>query len=48
MISKEEVWNTVKQLPGDKPPGLDGFTGRFYKNCWQIIKGGIMRAISTV
>jgi hypothetical protein len=32
-ISEDEVWNTIKQLPPDKAPGPDGFTGRFYKSC---------------
>jgi hypothetical protein len=47
-ISEEEVWSTIRQLPTDKAPGLDGFTRRFYKTCWQIIKGDIMDAISAV
>lgn len=37
-ITVEEVWNTIKELPSDKAPGPDGFTGRFFKSCWQIIK----------
>ena len=44
----EEVWNTIKDLPADKAPGLDGFTGRFYKSCWAIIKDDIMAALHTV
>jgi hypothetical protein len=47
-FSEEEVWNTIKQLPPDKAPGPDGFTGRFYKACWSIIKKDIMAAILTV
>jgi hypothetical protein len=47
-ISEEEVWSTIKSLPADKAPGPDGFTGRFYKACWDIIKGDIMAAVSTV
>lgn len=47
-IFKEEVWNIIKQLPTDKAPGPDGFTGRFYKVCRQIIKGDIMAAVSAV
>jgi hypothetical protein len=46
--SEEEVWNTIKQLPPDKAPGPDGFTGRFYKACWSIIKKDIMAAILAV
>jgi hypothetical protein len=35
-------------LPADKAPGPDVFTRRFYKACWNIIKGDIMAAVSTV
>jgi hypothetical protein len=45
-FSEEEVWETTKHLPSDKAPGPDGFTGRFYKSCWPIIKTDIMAAIS--
>lgn len=31
-----------------KAPGLDGFTGCFYKFYWPIIKGSVMAAISCV
>jgi hypothetical protein len=47
-FSEEEVWNTTKLLPSDKAPGPDGFTGRFYKVCWPIIKEDITAAISAV
>uniref|UniRef100_A0A0A9AKG2 Uncharacterized protein n=1 Tax=Arundo donax TaxID=35708 RepID=A0A0A9AKG2_ARUDO len=29
-------------------PGPDGFTGQFYKSCWQIIKDDVMAAVSAV
>jgi hypothetical protein len=35
-------------LPSDKVPGPDGFTGKFYKVCWPIIKPEIMAAVSAV
>ncbi|XP_066358080.1 uncharacterized protein [Miscanthus floridulus] len=31
-FSEEEVWATIKDMPLDKAPGPDGFTGRFYKS----------------
>lgn len=27
----DEVWHAIKELPADKAPGPDGFTGAFYK-----------------
>jgi hypothetical protein len=47
-FSEEEVWDTVKRLPFDKAPEPDGFTGRFYKTCWPIIKNDIMAAVSCI
>jgi len=44
-FSEDEVWATVKALPADRAPGPDGFTGRFYKSCWRIIKGDLMAAL---
>ena len=38
LFSEEEVHAVVMELPADKAPGLDGFTGRFYKAAWNIIK----------
>jgi hypothetical protein len=46
LITEEEILNTIKQLPLDKAPGPDGFTGQFYKCCWPIIKDDILAAIS--
>ncbi|WVZ94677.1 hypothetical protein U9M48_040542 [Paspalum notatum var. saurae] len=37
-FTEEEVWVTIRELPMDKAPGPDGFTGRFYKTCWSVIK----------
>lgn len=35
-------------MPPDRAPGPDGYTGRFYKACWQIIKLDFMAAIITL
>jgi len=47
-FTEDEVWRTIQQLPSDKAPGPDGFTGHFYKSCWPIIKDDIMVAVSTM
>ncbi|WVZ52900.1 hypothetical protein U9M48_003903 [Paspalum notatum var. saurae] len=31
-------------MPGDKAPGPDGFTGTFFKTCWDIIKDDVTAA----
>jgi hypothetical protein len=45
VFSEEEIWNTIKSLPSDKAPGPVGFTGRFYKVAWQVIKVDFMAAV---
>jgi hypothetical protein len=44
-FSEEEVLAEIKSLPCDKAPGLDGFTGLFFKSCWGTIKEDILRVI---
>ena len=45
---EDEVWKRISSLPSNKAPGLDGFTGKFYKTCWAIIKKDIMAAVSAM
>jgi hypothetical protein len=45
-FSEEEVQEAIRQMPSDKAPGPDGFTGAFFKKCWGIIKDDLMRAIN--
>jgi hypothetical protein len=47
-FSEQEVWETISELPSDKAPGPDGFTGRFYKVCWSTIKDDIMAALAAI
>ncbi|KAK1603765.1 hypothetical protein QYE76_027438 [Lolium multiflorum] len=44
-ITEEEVKVAITQMPGDKAPGPDGFTGLFFKRCWDIIKGDVMAVV---
>jgi hypothetical protein len=45
---EKEVRDTVAGLPSDKAPGVDGFTGRFYKTCWNIIKEDLLAALNSL
>jgi hypothetical protein len=44
-ITEEEVKVAITQMHGDKAPGPDGFTGLFFKRCWDIIKGDVMAVV---
>jgi hypothetical protein len=36
-FSDKEIEETIKELPNEKSPGLDGFNNEFIKACWPII-----------
>jgi hypothetical protein len=44
-FSELEVFAAIKSMPSDKAPVPDGFTGAFYKACWQTIKHDVMRVL---
>ena len=46
-FTKEKVIRGINQMPGDKAPGTDSFTGTFFKKCWAIIKGDLMASINS-
>lgn len=46
-ISEEEVKCAIHSMPSDKAPGPDGFTGAFFKRCWEIIKVDVMNVIGS-
>ncbi|XP_026433067.1 uncharacterized protein LOC113330473 [Papaver somniferum] len=44
--SMEEVKTVVLDLGADSAPGPDGFSGCFYRHCWDVIHQDIFNAIS--
>lgn len=42
-FEEEEVKTMVWQSANDESPGPDGFNMNFYKACWDILKGDIMK-----
>jgi hypothetical protein len=42
-FEKEEIFQVVKDLQGDKSPGPDGFTMAFFQKCWHVIETDILR-----
>ena len=43
-FSEEEVERVVRELPADRAPRPDGFTGAFYKATWSDIKEDVLAA----
>ena len=37
-FTHEEIDNVIREMPAERAPGPDGFTGIFLKRCWSIIK----------
>ena len=45
-FTEEEVKDAINKTASDKAPGPDGFTGAFFKSCWNIIKVDIMAVVN--
>ncbi|XP_026448425.1 uncharacterized protein LOC113348777 [Papaver somniferum] len=43
--SSEEIKQAVFDLGVDSAPGPDGFSGCFYRHCWDIIQDDLLRAV---
>jgi hypothetical protein len=37
-----EVYEVVKDMNGDKAPGLDGFPMAFFQSCWDVLRKELM------
>ena len=44
VFTEEEIKHDVHQMPFDKAPGPDGYTGAFFRSCWDIIKVDVDKA----
>jgi hypothetical protein len=44
----EEIWQAIRQMPQNKAPGPDGFTGLFFRACWETIRADIVAAVNSV
>jgi hypothetical protein len=44
-FTDQEITDLIKALPASRSPGPDGFIGIFYKNCWEIIKVNLIKAL---
>ena len=44
-ISNAEVKKAILEMHPEKAPGPDGFTGLFYRHCWDIICSDFMAAV---
>lgn len=42
IITEEEVWGVIKELPPDRAPSPDGYIAAFYQKAWPIIKNDVM------
>ncbi|XP_073360156.1 uncharacterized protein [Aegilops tauschii subsp. strangulata] len=41
-FTEPEVWAAILATPVDKAPGPDGFSGAFFRACWNTIKHDVM------
>lgn len=40
-ITEDEITKVIKEMPREKAPGPDGYTGAFFHECWDIIKSDV-------
>jgi hypothetical protein len=47
-FTKTEVKRAIMELPAEKLPGSDSFTGVFFRACWDVIKHDILAAFQCI
>lgn len=48
IATSEEVWEVVKQCPGDKVPGPDVFNMNFLKKSWSYIGEVVVKLVHDI
>ena len=41
-FEREEIFQVVRVLEGDKAPGSDGFTMAYYHHCWRVVEKDVL------
>jgi hypothetical protein len=47
-FTREEIRKVIMDMPTDRAPGPDGFSGLFFRLCWQIIAEDLLAALTHV
>jgi hypothetical protein len=45
-FSVKEIKRAIEDMPADKAPGPDGFSGAFFRTCWDVIKENLHAAMN--
>jgi hypothetical protein len=48
LFSREELRKVIMDMPSDRLPGPDGFSGLFFKSCWEIIADDLLLGLHHV
>ena len=41
-FEKDEILSVVRDMEGDKAPGLDGFSMAFFHHCWRVVERDVL------
>jgi hypothetical protein len=47
-FSLDEIKRAIDDMPADKAPGPDGFSGAFFRACWDTVKDDLHAAINQI
>ena len=45
LVAMDEVRNAVFNLASDSSPSIDGYSGKFYRACWDVISQDLLVAV---